>query len=291
MSRKIKKNNPRHLELYPFGWRDELRALINEAKKEMIIVSPYIRKREAEFVVNLLPKSAHIIVITHISKDSLLSGALEIEALKTLIKSCHDEMIINLKHLHAKIYIADKNRAIITSANLTTSGIDRNYEYGVGISHRADIRRICKHVDKYQNSGGIIRVSDLTTLSAALDNVSKKQSVARTCGDAEKELQKSIASLDNKCHRLQGGENKPITLFKKAIRYFLRQRSMTTHELYEEIEAVYPDLCANNIDYITNGHNYGKKWKHYLRAAQQGLKKSGEIDRDLKTTKWYMLNN
>ena len=40
-------------------------------------------------------------------------------------------MVRNYQNLHAKIYLFDNKKALITSANLTNNGLYHNFEYGV----------------------------------------------------------------------------------------------------------------------------------------------------------------
>ena len=54
--------------------------------------------------------------------------------------------IISLPNLHAKVFIAGQHRAIITSANLTQSGIDKNYEYGIEIIGKNVPPKLEKHL-------------------------------------------------------------------------------------------------------------------------------------------------
>ena len=46
--------------------------------------------------------------------------------------------------MHAKIYIFDDKKAIITSANLTESGLDKNYEYGIITDEDFIVEKTCE---------------------------------------------------------------------------------------------------------------------------------------------------
>ena len=55
--------------------------------------------------------------------------------------------VVLIKELHAKIYITDRKEAIITSANLTKSGIMGNYEAGIWLNDPLALSEICIYVD------------------------------------------------------------------------------------------------------------------------------------------------
>ncbi len=53
-----------------------------------------------------------------------------------------------------------------------------------------------------------------------------------------------------------------------------------TIELHPLIQHIHPDLCDDSIDRVIEGVHFGKKWKHYVRNAQQALRRKGLIDFD-----------
>ncbi|MGI9298171.1 MAG: phospholipase D-like domain-containing protein [Gammaproteobacteria bacterium] len=274
-----------NLELYPRGWRGAFLDLLSVARKNLTIVSPYIRRREAAFVAGNLRKGADITALTRLEESGLLSGALEIGALDIFGGFSTGSRVINLPRLHAKIYVADESRAIITSANLTTSGMEHNYEYGVGVSGRAVVRRIRGHVADYAELGHPVAAEDLARLSAKVADAMQKQAAARK-RRGEEELRAAVRAVDDECQTLQSGGYAPTVLFARAVRHLLKDGAMTTRELQDGVLALYPGLCANGEDRIINGRRFGKLWKHHLRNAQQGLKKSGEVVYDKTTKKW-----
>jgi hypothetical protein len=49
---------------------------------------------------------------------------------------------------------------------------------------------------------------------------------------------------------------------------------------------MHPDLCDDKLDRVIGGVNFGKKWKHLVRSAQQALKREGCIALD--GSKWRL---
>ena len=273
------------LELYARGWRDAFAELLGGVRKKLTVVSPYIRRKEAEFVADNLRRGADIAALTRLEESSLLGGSLEISALDILGGFSEGSRVVNLPRLHAKIYVADESRAIITSANLTTSGIEHNYEYGVGVFDRADVRRICGHVADYAELGHLVAAADLAQLSEKVEDAMQKQAAAKK-RRKEEELRAAVRAVDDECWALQTGGYAPMFLFKRAVRHLLKGGALTTRGLQDGVRALYPGLCADNEERVINGRRFGKLWKHHLRNAQQGLKKSGEISYDAATQKW-----
>ena len=52
-------------------------------------------------------------------------------------------------NLHAKVYIFDDSSAIVTSSNLTPSGMKSNIEYGIELVDPIAVRQILSDMDAY----------------------------------------------------------------------------------------------------------------------------------------------
>ena len=64
----------------------------------------------------------------------------DLAALRRLFEASPASRVVSLSHLHAKVYVADEAAALVGSANLTRSGLDRNLEYGVLLDDPARAR-------------------------------------------------------------------------------------------------------------------------------------------------------
>jgi len=53
------------------------------------------------------------------------------------------------------------------------------------------------------------------------------------------------------------------------------------------VQQIHPDLCDDTIDRVIDAVHFGKKWKHYVRNAQQALKRKGLIDFD--GQRWFRI--
>ena len=70
-----------------------------------------------------------MVVITSSNISNFLNGSLDVKAIQTLLNN--NVSVRNYQNLHAKIYLFDREKVLITSANLTHNGLYKNYEYGV----------------------------------------------------------------------------------------------------------------------------------------------------------------
>jgi hypothetical protein len=86
------------------------------------------------------------------------------------------------KELHAKILIADQQRAIVTSSNLTTPGLSGNAEMGVWIDDPKLIRTLTRRFDRWYDKAGMITDAELAKLEA-LQRKSKSQASGRQYGN------------------------------------------------------------------------------------------------------------
>ncbi len=94
----------------------EIRQLFKDAKS-VTIVTPWIKNDALQWVLNTDERNdlPDIRVLMIGSVKDFVSGASDIEVVKWLLKAKADLRLI--ENLHAKIYLADESRAIITSAN------------------------------------------------------------------------------------------------------------------------------------------------------------------------------
>ena len=109
--------------------KDSFFSLIKEANREMLFCAPFIKKE----IVDELLKNRYPGVVFEVSTSANLAnfvnGSLDVEAIKTLLEA--GIKVINFQNLHAKIYLFDNKKALVTSANLTNNALYNNYEYGL----------------------------------------------------------------------------------------------------------------------------------------------------------------
>jgi len=266
-------------------WKNNLSILVNETEENLLICSPYVTYKGTEFLVlNLSPNlrsNGELIFVTDLSPSNIIQGSTDPDALRKLSDSVGRFTIIHLPRLHAKVYVSDFKRAIITSGNLTAGGLMLNYEYGLEIAEYSLVETVRHDIISYAALGATITLDKLITYCEAAsklhDAFDRQQ--ASTNRALQKEFKRILREVEDELIRLRLTEGAVHTVFAKTILYLLKlYGSLSTKQLHIMIESMHPDLCDNTIDRVIDGKRFGKKWKHAIRTAQQHLKEKGLIE-------------
>jgi hypothetical protein len=273
------------LTLCSSPFRGHLERLLESASLELLVASPYIKTREAEWVCSRLAKHGHdktvrLQLLTDVRSSNVLGGSLDMAALRILQAGLSRCDIVNLPRLHAKVYVADEASAVITSANLTPSGLDSNLEYGVGITDAPTIRNVRRDLQLYATLGNSLSVQTIVDLEKVSDDLKIEfQAIEKS---AEKKLRQkfneTLRKADQQFLRAQVGGRSAHGLFADAMLYLLSKRPMGTRELHRKLKELLPDLCDDSTELVINGQAFGKKWKHVVRNAQVFLRRKGSIE-------------
>ena len=101
----------------------------------------------------------------------------------------------SLPGLHAKVYVLDRKLALVTSANATFSGLNRNWECGVVIDSAADVLNLTNIIEGGFGSSAVPQrwtASDLQALRPAVqslrDSLPKATSAAISQGIKDPEI-------------------------------------------------------------------------------------------------------
>jgi phosphatidylserine/phosphatidylglycerophosphate/cardiolipin synthase-like enzyme len=282
------------LEFLASPWATTFYGLVNMAQEELLIASPYLGneplRKVAEIVGRKQSSSVRIDILTNLAVDNLLSGSLDVGALLYLAQSIPNSTITYLPSLHAKIYIADTKTAVVTSANLTRNGLVGNHEYGVLLRDSALVSKVRNDLTRYASLGSQVSLDTLAALAqASQDLKTVRQQADRSIKaklKAEFEQRTEIAKLELLKARAKGKTTHGI--FCDTVLYLLGQYGpLTTVELHPLIQQIHPDLCDDSIDRVIDGVHFGKRWKHFVRMAQNHLKSKGLIGLDGR--RWYRI--
>lgn len=220
-----------------------------------------------------------------------MDESLDLEALSVLSAASANSQVITLSRLHAKVFIADTDMAIVTSANLTSSGLGSNYEYGVGIRNRVLVGKIRSDLEDYARLGSAVGTETLSSLLVTADELLRQGRKVRQSSSSalRKAFNARLRAANDQFIATQVGERSANDLFSEAIRVVLQEKPRSTSELQPEIQRLLPDLCDDSRELIINGERYGKAWKHRVRNAQQHLKRRREIAHDPLTRSWSLI--
>lgn len=282
------------VQLLTSPWASSFQDLVESANEQLILASPFLGKQPltqvARILCSKLPHMIRLEVLTNLAVDNLLSGVLDIVALRDLTLSLPGTVVTYLPGLHAKVYIADSRTAVISSGNLTNAGLVTNYEYGVLLRDSHLVGQVRDDLTKYGALGNRVPVATLEALAQATEGLravrqsAEKSINARLRREFDERMEQAKVELLRA--RAQGKTTHGI--FSDTVLYVLEQKGpLTTAELHPFVKQLHPDLCDDSIDRVIGDVHFGKKWKHHVRNAQQALKRRGLIDNDGEL--WFMV--
>ena len=274
------------IELLTSPWRPTLRELLASVHDDLLIASPFIKTSEAQWACGVVqahaPARLRLTILTDVRSESVLSGALDLNALQTFAKSMPETQIVTLPQLHAKVYVADDAAAIVTSGNLTSAGLDSNYEYGIALRDPSVVSQIRRDLEAYARIGNRLALEVLESLTAIGEELAAEyQELQRsTKAGLRQRFTHKLREAKHQFLRAQVGSRSANSVFSEAIVYVLSHGPLTTRELHPRIQRLLPDLCDDTAELIINGERFGKRWKHAVRNAQQFLKGGGLVTFD-----------
>jgi phosphatidylserine/phosphatidylglycerophosphate/cardiolipin synthase-like enzyme len=130
------------------AFEDELRRMLEDARFEIVIVSPWIKRqtwnRMKEPLRKFSRRGGKLRVFMRGSEADYSLGLSD--NLQKEISDLGGDLLLAAK-LHAKIYMVDRREAIVTSANLTKGGTEGNYEGGIWVKDPVVLKDICEFID------------------------------------------------------------------------------------------------------------------------------------------------
>ena len=269
------------------GWRTALESLAGSARQRLLIASPYIKRVEADWLCQRLRPYVRLTVLTDVATDSVQGGSLDIEALRCFADFGADAEVITLGRLHAKVFVADTSEAVVTSGNLTTAGLDWNYEYGLRTDDRAVVTKISEDVDAYARLGSRLNATALAALQPVGGELRAADRIVQDSASAEarRRFRRALNNARAQFVAAQVGDRSSNAVFGEAILLALREGPLATTALGAH-SSVAPDLCDDTRELTIHGQHFGKAWKHSLRNAQQSLKSRGAIAYDGSSRLW-----
>jgi hypothetical protein len=276
------------VELVTSPWAATFYGLLDTVEQELFVASPFISDKPLKRMVEIIENkpsldSMHVNIVTNLAVDSLLSGSLDVAALLHLVQSIPNSTVTYLPSLHAKIYIVDNKAAIVTSANLTDKGLTGNHEYGILLRGFAVVSKVRDDLTRYASLGNRVSTDTLAALAQAAQELKAMRQQADRSVKARLraafEQRTEAAQLELLKARAKGKTTHGI--FCDTVLYLLEQKGpLNTADLHPLVQQIHPDLCDDTVDRVIDGVHFGKKWKHYVRNAQQALKRKGFIDFD-----------
>ena len=130
-------------------WDQELVEGVKFGAGELRIICPFIKVGALKCIP--FGRAGRVRVITRFNLADFAEGVSDIDAMRYLLD--HGASVRGIRNLHAKLYLFGGARAIITSANLTASGLRRNREFGLVTEDRAMIGKCRAYFDELWRLG------------------------------------------------------------------------------------------------------------------------------------------
>ena len=131
------------------NWWGEFEHALGVDRSELRIVCPFIQAGALARILALRPEGTR--VITRYNLNDFSVGVSDISVLNTLLEQ--GASVRGIRHLHAKFYVFGQSVAIVTSANLTSTGLGSNHEFGVVLEDREAIESCCRYFDDLWSRG------------------------------------------------------------------------------------------------------------------------------------------
>lgn len=134
-----------------------LLEMVATAKKKITIISPWISYSVLKEVLDAANQDANIEwrVLSRGKSKDFQDGISDIHAFKLMVEKDSFDLR-SIKNLHAKIYIIDGAISLVTSANLTDSGMKINPEMGIASTNPDDLEQLTQTVDKWFSKGRVL---------------------------------------------------------------------------------------------------------------------------------------
>jgi len=265
-------------------WSETFNRLVSQVEGNLMLVSPFIKRSKTEQVLSQLQKrriddSVQVVVLTNLRPESTLNGSMDLEALVQFGNNLPKFNLTHLPSLHAKVYVADRSIAIITSGNLTDSGISGNLEYGIVSSDEAVVGEIRRDFESYALLGAKVSTEEITALLEEMRELKDlfKKAERTIRAQARRAFQEKLEATHVQLLRHRAKGKTTNSILSDTILFLLARGPLRTVDLHPLIQRLHPDICDDSIDRVIDGMHFGKKWKHHVRNAQQFLKREGRI--------------
>lgn len=276
-------------QLLSRGWRSDLEELAFSASESILIAAPFIKESEAKWLCAILRPGIEVHTLARLDSAAVSNESLDIGALRRLATVSRKARLTALPRLHAKVFVADEKAAIVTSGNLTRSGLDTNIEYGVALRESSIVRRVREDMLSFAQLGSKVSVRKLTQLARLEKELrGARASVENTASDeAKRRFDEAMNRAKPTIAAIEVGGRSKNAIFGEAAQLVLADgRPRRVEEIHAGVQELLPTLCGD-MNYVLRGKSFGKNWKHDVRNAVQYLKnRRGTVDYDESTEEW-----
>jgi hypothetical protein len=270
------------IELVPSPWVETFEAVVKKASHSLLICSPFVGHSPCSRISAVLGRGTQVsvVVLTDLSADNMLTGVTDVSALLSLSEVLPNTEVRFLPNLHAKVYVADCDCAVITSANLTERGLSANVEYGVYVSDRNLVRRVRSDILEYAALASLVEPEQLRIFQGIVAELrdAKERAERSARLRLRREFEKRLKAAQHEVLRVRAEGLSAHAAFADTILFVLRKGPRTTEELYTDVQRIHPDLCDDSVKLVIRGEVWNQaKWHHQVRHSQLFLRRQGKI--------------
>ena len=152
--------------------------------EDLLIACPFLKRSAAERIISGLDQrglldSVRVRIITDLRPESALAGSMDLSALTEFGRRVPAFELTHLPSVHAKVYVADSKMAIVTSGNLTESGLYGNVEYGIALAETGIVKEVRSDFEGYASLGAKVSIEDVGELSSEMEELRHFSSARR----------------------------------------------------------------------------------------------------------------
>lgn len=149
---------------------NEFLQMCTDARENIMLCAPFVKQEIADDIISAIDGRLPMQLITNINLQSFHRKSSDLGAIERFI---NNGSVYNCTTLHAKIYIFDNKKCIITSSNLTTSGFRRNLECSVVTD---DLELVNSSVNEYNsiikdNSVGKMTIQSIFDIKKIIEKI------------------------------------------------------------------------------------------------------------------------
>lgn len=150
---------------------ERVKALVSQAKYEVILCSPFIKAKVLGILLGVIPEGISVVIVTRWRPAEVAAGLSDLEVFDIANERPRTEVRL-LHALHAKLYIAD-DHCLVGSANLTAAALgwrqDSNLEILIAAERtHTDVAFLLTQLESATPATFQIR-TQIEDLAAALD--------------------------------------------------------------------------------------------------------------------------
>lgn len=131
-------------------WENTLLRLVSEAQSSLRIASPFVKASALERALDAAPRALDVHLVSSVKMACFHRGASDVAAFRRVIDG--GGHVTNLPRLHAKVYLFDERRAVVTSGNLTDRGLRYAQEYGLLVEEEGLVTQIAQDFSRWCTS-------------------------------------------------------------------------------------------------------------------------------------------